>query len=104
MTSHRLHTEKLLRDVDRARRAGSPDEISYRQVAALIGVGSSAMFSRLRDGRTPDADALCSLLMWLNPRATLADYVKDGPRPGRRARRVSGEPPPGPDRVLRSLT
>lgn len=79
MTTHRLDVARLARDVDRARRAGAPDEISYRAIAKLIGV-SPGMFSRLNDGRCPDVDALCSLLAWLNPRASLAEYTLPGDR------------------------
>jgi len=75
-----LDTAKLARDVDRARKAGSPDEISYREVARQIGAGSASVFTRLNDGFRPDVDTLCSLLMWLNPRASLADYTLAGDR------------------------
>lgn len=90
MSSHRLDTAKLARDVDRCRRAGAPDEVSYRAIARLIGVHPS-MFTRLNDGYRPDADALCSLLMWLNPQARLGDYILPGdrasaPRPAPRRR------------------
>lgn len=77
MTTHRLDTAKLLSDVDRARRSGAPDEISYRQVAQQIGT-SSSVFTRLRRGDTPDADTLCSLIMWLNPQGMLASYIRTG--------------------------
>jgi hypothetical protein len=79
MSTHRLDTARLMRDVDRARRAGSPDEMSYRQIADLIGVRSS-VFTRLSRGDSPTADSLCSLLMWLNPRAPLAEYTLAGDR------------------------
>lgn len=88
MSSHRLNTAKLMRDVDRARRAGAPDEISYREIARIIGAGSSSVFTRINDGQRPDADTLCSLLMWLDPQARLADYTLPG---GRSAAR---RPPP----------
>lgn len=89
MTSHRLDTAKLAADVDRARRAGTPDEMSFREVARIVGV-SPDVFTRLNDGMRMDVDALCSLLMWLNPQAKLADYVLRGDR------RTS--PPPIPRR------
>ncbi len=79
MSTHRLDTDKLMRDVDRARRAGSLDEMSYRQVADLIGVRSS-VFTRLSRGDSIVGDTLCSLLMWLNPRASLAEYTLAGDR------------------------
>lgn len=77
VTTYRLNTAKLMRDVDRMRRAGAQDEISYRRLAALIGAGSSSVFTRLRAGQPPHTDVLCSLLMWLNPAATIADYALD---------------------------
>jgi hypothetical protein len=80
VTTHRLDTVKLARAIDRARRAGTPDEISFREVARQIGAGSSSVFTRLNDGFRPDADTLCSLLMWLDPGARLADYVLPGDR------------------------
>jgi transcriptional regulator with XRE-family HTH domain len=79
VSKYRLDTVKLAREVDRARRAGESDEMSYREVARIIGVGPS-MFTRLNDGFRPDADALCSLLMWLSPEARISDYVLPGPR------------------------
>lgn len=85
MTTHRLNTGKLIRDVDRVRRAGAPDEISYRQIARLIGVHAS-MFTRLNNGFCPEANALCSLLMWLNPEARLSDYTLPEARPSTRLR------------------
>jgi hypothetical protein len=90
VSSHRLDTVKLARDVDRCRRAGAPDAISYREIARTIGVHQS-IFTRLNDGLRPDVDALCSLLMWLNPDARLSDYTLPGdrdsvPRPAPRRR------------------
>lgn len=85
MSTHRLDTAKLMREIDRVRRAGAPDEMSYRQIADLIGVRSS-MFTRLARGDRPDADSLCSLLMWLNPRAPLAEYTLAGDRRAARRR------------------
>jgi hypothetical protein len=79
VSTHRLDTARLAADVDRARRAGAPDEISYREVARRIGVGPS-LFTRLNDGYLPNADALCSLLVWLGPQAQLADYTLVGDR------------------------
>lgn len=103
MSSHRLDTAKLARDVDRCRRAGAPDEISYREIARLIGVHPS-MFTRLNDGYKPEADALCSLLMWLNPAARFSDYTLPGdrasaPRPVPRRREYDGLPAPAPARA-----
>lgn len=91
MSSYRLDTLKLARAVDRARRAGAPDEKSFREIAREIDV-HPGMFTRLNDGLRPDTDTLCSLLMWLDPKARLADYSLPGdrssaprPQPRRRA-------------------
>lgn len=90
MSSYRLDTVRLISEVDRCRMAGAPNEISYREVARIIGVGPS-LFTRLNDGQQPSADALLSLLMWLNPAAGVADYALPGdrasaPRPAPRRR------------------
>jgi hypothetical protein len=79
MSTFHLDTARLARDVDRARRAGAPDEMSYRQVAQAAGVHPST-FTRLNDGKCPDVDGLLSLLMWLNPRASIAQYARPGDR------------------------
>jgi hypothetical protein len=93
MTRHRLDTDKLLRAVDRARRAGRGPEMSYRQVAHLVGV-SPDVFTRLKGGRRPGADALCSLLMWIDPEARLVDYtLRDEPEPPRRPREYATATP-----------
>jgi hypothetical protein len=89
VSTHRLNTVRLAADIDRARRAGAPDEISYREVARQVGVGSS-LFTRLNDGYPPNADALCSLLVWLGPHAQLANYTLAGDR--------ATAPPPAPRR------
>jgi hypothetical protein len=89
MSTHRLDTTKLASDVDRARRAGAPDELSYREVARQIGVGSS-LFTRLNDGLPPGADSLCSLLVWLGPQVQLSTYILPGDR--------ATAPPPRPRR------
>lgn len=91
MSSHRLDTARLAADIDRARRAGAPDEISFREVARKAGV-SPDVFTRLNNGRRMDVDALCSLLMWLNPQAKLADYTLKGDR--------RSSAPPAPRRRL----
>jgi hypothetical protein len=83
MSTYRLDTAKLIREVDRCRHRGAPDEISYREVARMIGVGPS-LFSRLGAGLQPSADALCSLIMWLNPDARLSNYVLEGGRESER--------------------
>jgi len=93
VSTHRLDTGKLMRDIDKVRRAGAPDEVSYRQIADTIGVRSS-MFTRLARGDRPDADSLCSLLMWLNPRASLSEYTVAGGGRMTRRRKVAIAPAP----------
>lgn len=88
MTTHRLDTDRLMRDVDRVRKAGAPDEVSYRKIADMIGVRSS-VFTRLARGDRPDADSLCSLLMWLNPQAPMAQYAVLGDRTRGRRKAVT---------------
>ena len=85
MPTYRLDTDKLLAAVDVARGAGTQRQLSYRQVAQIIGANPS-VFSRLRAGLCPDADALCSLLMWLDPNAALSKFVLLGSRIPHRAR------------------
>lgn len=74
MTTHVLDTAKLMDDVDRARRAGTPSAIPYRQIARDIGAGPS-IFTRLRAGYRVDADTLCALLLWLDPDVRLSEYA-----------------------------
>jgi hypothetical protein len=86
VTAHILDTAKLMNAVDRARRAGQPGAVSYRQIAREIGAGSSSIFTRLREGARVDADTLCSLLLWVDPNARLVDYTVQVDPPLRRRR------------------
>lgn len=90
MTSHRLDTKKLAEAVDRRRRAGTRQEISYRAIGKAIG-RTPSMFTRLNDGYPPDVDALCSLLVWLGPEVQMQDLIlaggrKESPWPAARRR------------------
>jgi transcriptional regulator with XRE-family HTH domain len=62
MSTHLLDVEELHRRLDQRRREQG---LSWRQLAALVDVSPST-FSRLAGGNRPDADALVSLLVWLD--------------------------------------
>lgn len=62
MSTHRLDVPELRRRLD-ARRL--QQGLTWAQLAALVDVSPST-FSRLADGKRPDADALVSLLVWLD--------------------------------------
>lgn len=62
MTRHQLDVPELYRWLDTKRRAGG---LSWRQLAAQLGLSSSTM-TRLGQGYRPDADALVTLLAWLD--------------------------------------
>ena len=70
-----LDVEKLAAAVETVRRHRG---ISSRAVAAEIGVSPSTM-TRLSQGQRPDADALVSLLAWLN--AEIRTYTREGEEP-----------------------
>jgi len=50
----------------------SHQELTWRDVAARTGLSPST-FSRLAEGRKPDADGLCTLIAWL--RVDLARFT-----------------------------
>lgn len=62
MTTHQLDVPELYRWLDTKRRAGG---LSWRQLAAQLGLASSTM-TRLSQGYRPDADALVTLMTWLD--------------------------------------
>jgi transcriptional regulator with XRE-family HTH domain len=49
--------------------------LTWRQLAALVDVSPST-FSRLADGNRPDADALVTLLVWLDLDTDIALMIK----------------------------
>jgi len=61
-------------------------QLTWKQVAAETGISAST-FSRMATGHAPDADALCTLLMWLG--LSLRAFVVPTSRPG-----PDGPPPP----------
>ncbi|WP_037616901.1 helix-turn-helix domain-containing protein, partial [Streptomyces aureus] len=62
MSTHQLDVPELHLRLDIKRRA---DGLTWRQVAAQLDLSASTL-SRLADGRRPDADALVTLLVWLD--------------------------------------
>ncbi|MGW8326507.1 helix-turn-helix domain-containing protein [Streptomyces sp. NPDC055897] len=74
MSVYALDVPELQRRLD-ARRLR--EGLSWRQVAQLNGLSSSTL-SRLSAGHRPDADALVSLLVWLDLDTDLAIMIKPG--------------------------
>lgn len=72
MSTHRLDVPALYRALDARRTLHG---LSWRDVAAEVDVSPST-FSRLADGRCPDADALSSLIVWLG--LSLRQFVRQG--------------------------
>ncbi|MGW9371153.1 helix-turn-helix domain-containing protein [Streptomyces xanthophaeus] len=62
MTTHQLDVLELYRWLDTKRRA---DDMSWRRLAAQLGLSSSTL-TRLGQGHRPDADALVTLMAWLD--------------------------------------
>ncbi|MGW6946148.1 hypothetical protein ACWGHD_04395 [Streptomyces xanthophaeus] len=62
MTTHQLDVTELYRWLDSKRRA---DGLSWRRLATQLGLASSTM-TRLGQGYRPDADALVTLMAWLD--------------------------------------
>lgn len=74
MSAYRLDVPELYRLLDVRRRS---EGLSWRRVAVAVGLSSST-FSRLRAGHAPDADALVSLLVWLDRDSDIAYLIKPG--------------------------
>jgi transcriptional regulator with XRE-family HTH domain len=72
MTSHVLDVAALYRSLDERR---IRDGVSWRRVSAEVGVSPSTL-SRMAVGKSPDADALCSLIIWLG--LSLRQFIKPG--------------------------
>lgn len=62
MSSHRLDVAELRRRLDERR---IQQGLTWRELAVAVDL-SPSMFSRLAVGLRPDADALVSLLVWLD--------------------------------------
>jgi transcriptional regulator with XRE-family HTH domain len=70
MARHVLNVAALYASLDREREAHG---LTWRQVATETGVSAST-YTRLGDGRHPDADALCSMIVWLG--LSLRQFVR----------------------------
>lgn len=70
MARHTLDVASLFAALDRHRKAHGQN---WKDVAGVVGVSQST-FTRLSDGHRPDADALCSLVVWLG--VSLRQFVK----------------------------
>jgi transcriptional regulator with XRE-family HTH domain len=75
MSLKRLDVAALYRDLNLIRQHG---RMSWRDLAKATGC-SPSLFSRLAEGRSPDADALCTLIDWLC--MPLEHYTIDAPDP-----------------------
>lgn len=73
MARQTLDVPALYAALDRQHAAAG---MSWRRVAEEIGVSPSA-FSRMADGKRPDADTLCSIIMWLG--LSLRQFVRSAP-------------------------
>lgn len=72
MSTHLLDVPELYRRLDVRRRERG---LTWRQIADRVDVSPST-FSRLADGNRPDADALVSLLVWLDLDTDIAIMIK----------------------------
>ncbi|MFJ6729428.1 helix-turn-helix domain-containing protein [Streptomyces sp. NPDC091281] len=72
MSTYRLDVPELHRRLDAKRRAQG---LTWRQVADRLDLSSSTL-SRIGDGHRPDADALVTLLVWLDLDTDLAIMIK----------------------------
>ena len=77
MSAYLLDVPELYRrlDVQRQQRG-----LTWRQLADQVGVSPSS-FSRMADGNRPDADALVTLLVWLDLDNELAILIKPNGAP-----------------------
>lgn len=73
MAETRVDVTALHGALDRAR---ASKDLSWRELARLIGVGASTM-SRLAQGQNPDVNAFARIVRWLNVPAE-AFIVEDG--------------------------
>jgi transcriptional regulator with XRE-family HTH domain len=72
VSAYLLDVPELYRRLDVRRRERG---LTWRQIAEQLDV-SPSMFSRLADGNRPDADALVSLLVWLDLDTDIAIMIK----------------------------
>jgi transcriptional regulator with XRE-family HTH domain len=72
VSAYLLDVPELYRRLDVRRREQG---LTWRQIAAQLDVSPST-FSRIADGNRPDADALVSLLVWLDLDTDIAIMIK----------------------------
>jgi len=72
VSAYLLDVPELYRRLDVRRRERG---LTWRDLARLVDVSAST-FSRLADGNRPDADALVSLLVWLDLDTDIAYVIK----------------------------
>ncbi|MCX4232067.1 helix-turn-helix domain-containing protein [Streptomyces ortus] len=72
MSTHLLDVPELHRRLDERRRRQG---LSWRQLADTVDISPSTL-SRLADDKRPDADALVSLLVWLDLDDGVAHMIK----------------------------
>jgi len=72
VSAYELDVPELYRRLDARRQERG---LMWRDLARIVGVSAST-FSRMHDGRRPDADALVSLMVWLDLDADLAYVIK----------------------------
>lgn len=77
MSIYRLDVPELRRRLDIRRQEQS---LTWRQLADRLDVSPST-FSRLADDRRPDADALVTLLVWLDLDTDIAIMIKPAEAP-----------------------
>jgi transcriptional regulator with XRE-family HTH domain len=72
VSAYLLDVPELYRRLDVRRRERG---LTWRQIAEQLDVSPST-FSRIADGNRPDADALVSLLVWLDLDTDIAIMIK----------------------------
>lgn len=72
MSAYRLDVPELCRRLDVRRRERG---LLWRDVAEAVGISPSTL-TRLGHGKRPDADALVSLLVWLDLDTDIALIIK----------------------------
>jgi transcriptional regulator with XRE-family HTH domain len=72
MSAYVLDVPELHRRLDQGRQERG---LTWRQLADAVGISAST-FSRMADGNRPDADALVTLLVWLDLDTDLAIMIK----------------------------
>lgn len=72
MSAYLLDVPELHRRLDARRRERG---LTWRAVGRETGI-SQAFFSRIADGKRPDADALVTLLVWLDMDTDIAYMIK----------------------------